>query len=225
VEHVDELIPAHALRALDPDDERMVAAHLETCDRCRLQLREFEGVAATLAFASPSLEPPAELRERVMGAIEPVVVRPEPAPAAAAPTDRERRSWWPRFSLVAVPALGLAVLALVLWNVSLHGRLSDRDVSAAAPVGDVGTAVAYKGGEVTLYARLPEAPSGHTYEAWVVRDGAPVPAGTFAGGGNFAFDLTSSARPGDTIAITLERGSGGPAPPRGPMVASGRLTI
>ncbi len=222
MEHVDELIPAHALRALDPGDERIVAAHLETCERCRRQLQEFEAVASALAFASPSVEPPAELREQVMGAIEPVVAPPEQVPAAPAPARRER-SWWPRFSLVAVPALGIAVLALALWNVSLHGQLADRDVSAATPVGNVGTAVAYKGGEVTLYARLPQASSGHTYEAWVLRDGKPLPAGTFPGGGNFAFDLTSSAQPGDTIAITLEPGNGG-STPSGPTVASGRLT-
>ena len=91
MEHVDELIPAHALRALDPDDERAVAAHLEICERCRLALRDFEGVAAALAYASPSLQPPPELRDRVLGAIEPVVV-PQPAGPAAPARGRERWS-------------------------------------------------------------------------------------------------------------------------------------
>jgi Anti-sigma-K factor rskA/Putative zinc-finger len=222
VEHVDELIPAHALRALDPDDERAVAAHLATCERCRLQLRDFEGVAAALAYASPAVAPPPELRDRVLGAIEPVVA---PQPAAVSPTPargRERWSWWPRVSLVAVPALGLAVLALALWNISLQGRLSDRDVVAATAVGKIGSVVAFKGGDVTLYATLPTATPGHVYEAWVVRGGTPLPAGTFAGGDGIAFDLTRGAKPGDTIAITLEPGTGGPKP-RGQAVASGEL--
>ena len=222
MEHVDELIPAHALRALDPDDERAVAAHLAICERCRLQLRDFEGVAAALAYASPSIEPPPELRDRVLGAIEPVVA-PQPAAAPPAPArSRERWSWWPRVSLVAVPALGLALLALVLWNISLQNRLSDRDVVAATAVGKIGSVVAFKGGDVTLYATLPTAPSGHVYEAWVVRGDTPLPAGTFAGGDGIAFDLTRGAKPGDTIAITLEPGKGG-ATPHGQAVASGQL--
>jgi hypothetical protein len=221
VEHVDELIPAHALRALDPDDERAVAAHLAICERCRLQLRDFEGVAAALAYASPAVEPPAELRDRVLGAIEPVVAPPQPAAASVTPA-RERWSWWPRVSLVAVPALGLAVLALALWNISLQGRLSDRDVVAATPVGKIGSVVAFKGGDVTLYGSLPRAASGHIYEAWVIRGGKPLPAGTFAGGTGIVVELTRSAQPGDTIAITLELGTGG-LTPHGQMVASGVL--
>jgi hypothetical protein len=218
VEHVDELIPAHALRALDPDDERVVVDHLSSCERCRLQLRDFEGVAAALAFASPALEPPAGLRDRVLGAVSPVVAAPE-TPVASS---RGRWSWWPRVSLVAVPALGIAVLALALWNVSLHSRLSDRSVSAVSPIGNIGSVVAYTGGDVTLYAKLPAASPGHVYEAWVVRGGTPLPSGVFTGGGSLAFDLTRSARRGDTIAITLEPGAGGPTP-RGPTVASGQL--
>jgi anti-sigma-K factor RskA len=222
VEHVDELIPAHALRALDPDDERAVAAHLETCERCRLQLREFEGVAAALAYASPSVEPPPELRDRVLEAIEPVVA---PQPAMVPPTpahSRERWSWWPRLSLAAVPALVIAVVALALWNISLHNRLSDREVASVTPVGDIGSAVAFEGGDVTLYASLPPASPGHIYEAWVVTGGKPLPAGTFAGGKNTTFELTRGAEPGDTIAVTLEPGQGGTTP-HGTAVASGEL--
>src|SRR5438046_140317 len=81
-------------------------------------------------------------------------------PAAPA-RGRERWSWWPRVSLVAVPALGIAVLALGLWNISLHNRLSDRDVAAVTPVGKVGSVVAFRSGDVRLYGSLPPAASGH----------------------------------------------------------------
>jgi hypothetical protein len=225
VEHVDELIPAHALRTLDADDERIVTEHLATCERCRLQLRDFEGVAAALAYASPTVQPPPDLRDRVMLAVSPVVAPPEPQRAATAP-GRERfarRSWWPRFSLVAVPALGIAVLALAAWNISLHNQISDRSVSAVTPIGDVGSAVAYKGGDTTLFATLPAAPAGHVYEAWVIEGGTPKPlaAGVFSGG-RIVFTLQRNAARGDTIAITLERGRGGTTP-HGQTVASGRV--
>ncbi|MDX6546625.1 MAG: hypothetical protein QOG33_175 [Gaiellales bacterium] len=225
MEHVDELIPAHALRALDADDERIVNEHLATCERCRLQLRDFEGVAAALAYASPSVQPPPELRDRVMAAVSPVVAPPEPKRAAVAPgRERFAPSWWPRVSMVAVPALGVAVLALAVWNISLHNQLSDRSVSAVTPIGHVGSAVAYQGGDTTLFARLPPASAGHVYEAWVIERGTakPLAAGVFSGG-RIVFTLKHAAARGDTIAITLEPGPGGTAP-QGPMVASGRLT-
>jgi Anti-sigma-K factor rskA/Putative zinc-finger len=225
VEHVDELIPAHALRTLDPDDERIVTEHLATCERCRLHLRDFEGVAAALAYASPAVQPPPELRDRVMSAVSPVVAPPQPQ-RAEVPPSRPRfapPSWWPRVSLVAVPALGIAVLALAAWNISLHNRLSNRNVSAVTPIGNVGSAVAYKGGDTTLFARLPAASAGHVYEVWVIEGGGakPLAAGVFSGG-RIVFTLKHAAARGDTIAITLEPGHGGSAP-TGPTVASGRL--
>ncbi len=225
MEHVDQLIPAHALRALDPDDERIVTAHLSYCERCRTQLREFEGVAAALAYASPSMAAPTELRGRVLAAIAPVAA-PQTAPAAAVPARRRapRFGWWPRPSLVAVPALGAAVVALALWNVSLHDSLSNRSVTGVTPVGGVANAVSYRNGGVTLFAKLPTAAAGHVYEAWVIHgaNSTPLAAGTFRGG-ILSFTLTRDASRGDTISITLEPGSGGPAP-RGPTVASGQLT-
>jgi hypothetical protein len=55
VEHVDQLISGYALHGLDAADERLVLEHVETCERCRVQLREMEAVAAALAFAAPRL--------------------------------------------------------------------------------------------------------------------------------------------------------------------------
>ena len=53
MEHVDELISGYALHGLDAADERLVLEHVDTCERCRVQLREMEAVAAALAFAAP----------------------------------------------------------------------------------------------------------------------------------------------------------------------------
>ena len=86
MEHVDELISGYALHGLDAADERLVLEHVETCERCRVQLREMEAVAAALAFAAPQAEPPPELRDRLLEAIGPEVV------PSAPPEARRRRA-------------------------------------------------------------------------------------------------------------------------------------
>jgi anti-sigma-K factor RskA len=208
VEHVDELIPGYALHALDADDERIVVAHIDECERCRARLRDYQGVTAALAHAAPPVEPPPQLRQRLLEAIEPVVVAPAPAPAP------QRRSWWPRVSAVAVPVLAVAVVALAVWNISLRNDLDNKTVQAVAPIGKVGSVVSYAGGRVALIGHVAPAPAGHVYEAWVIPDhgkGTPIAAGTFTGG-PVHLTLTHDAGPGDVIAVTLEKGHGGSAP-------------
>jgi anti-sigma-K factor RskA/putative zinc finger protein len=207
VEHVDELIAAHALRALDPGDERIVEEHLAECERCRVELRQFEAVASGLAYTAPPTALPPHLRARILGSVEPVV----PAAHAPSPDARRRFAWWPRVATVAAPALAVAVLALLAWNISLRDQLSGRDVSAVGQIASVGNVVRYGDGDVRLFATLPPAATGKIYEAWVIRDGTPLPAGTFRDGSG-EIDLTRPAQPGDVIAVTLEPGNGSETP-------------
>jgi hypothetical protein len=219
VEHVDELIPAHALRSLDLADEQAVEAHLAVCDRCRRQLAEFEAVAASLAYAAPPAAPPPALRDSLLSAIQPVVE----APAVAARP--ERRSFWSRLALVSAPALAALVLALGIWNLSLRSDLdSTKEQLAAGSVvhlSGVGNVV-WKDGQATLYADIGPAPAGKVYEAWVIRGGTPIAAGTFDGGGRTELQLDRAVAGGDTVAVTVE-----PAPgrdqPTGKPIAAGRL--
>jgi hypothetical protein len=174
-----------------------------------------EGVAAAIAYSAPAAQPPPELRDRLLEAIGPTVV----APPAEVPAGPERRwAWWPRFSAFAVPALAAAVVALAVWNVALRNDHGPR-VQSVASVANVGSVVSYEGGQATIVGSLRPAPANHVYEAWVIPRGQSVPiaAGTFSGGRGISFTLTQHAAPGDKVVITLEPGSGGPAP-MGPAV-------
>jgi anti-sigma-K factor RskA len=219
VEHVDELIPAHALRSLDPADEQQVVAHLEECERCRRMLSDYEGVAASLAYAAPRAVPPPELRDRLLAAVEPVVEAPS---LEAAP--RSRFAWWPRAATVAVPVLAACVIGLVVWNVSLRNDLNTTKDSLAqnrtVHVDGVGNLVADQGGNVTLYADMAPAPAGKVYEAWVIGSSGPIPAGTFQGGGTIVLDLSAQARPGDQVAITIEPAGGSNKPTSSPVASA-----
>jgi anti-sigma-K factor RskA len=229
VEHVDELIAGHALRALSSEDEERVVVHLAECERCRRRLRETEAVAASLAYSVPQVAPPPELRSRVLAIAEPVVAaQAAEAPAAGAPVrparPRARRGWWPRVSLVAVPAMALALAAMVAWNVSLRNDLdsnrNDFANGAAVALPGVGNVVAQTDGNATLFAHLRPAPAGKTYEAWVIRGSVALPAGVFQGGGTVELKLTQSARPGDRIAVTVEPKGGSRKPTTTPIATS-----
>ena len=221
MEHVDELIPAHAMRSLDPEDERVVATHLADCDRCRRMLADYESVSASLAYAAPRETPPPELRERLLASLEPVVEAP---PAVVAEPRRTRFGWWPRVAAVAVPALAACVIGLLVWNVSLRDDLDSTKTSLASNravyLNNVGNVVADSGGNLTLYADLAPAPAGKTYEAWVIGSSGPIPAGTFDGGGTVVLDLTAQARPGDQIAVTVEPAGGSKQPTTKPIGAA-----
>jgi anti-sigma-K factor RskA len=225
VEHVDELIAGHALRALSSEDEERVVVHLAECEQCRRKLRETEAVAASLAYGVPQLAPPPELRSRVLAIAEPVVAAPAAAAAPARPQRaRVRRQWWPRFSLVAVPAMALALVAMLAWNVSLrHDVSANRDdlaSGAAVMLPGVGNVVAQTDGNATLFAQLRRAPAGKTYEAWVIRGSVALPAGVFKGGGTVELHLTQAAKPGDKIAVTIEPSGGSKAPTTTPIATS-----
>ena len=81
-EHVDELIPAHALAALTPDEAARVESHVAECSACMARLKEAESTTALLALATPQVAPPPELRDRLMAAIDPSrCPNPHPSPS------------------------------------------------------------------------------------------------------------------------------------------------
>jgi hypothetical protein len=173
VEHVDELIAGHALRALSSEDEERVVVHLAECDQCRRKLRETEAVAASLAYGVPQVAPPPELRRRVLAISEPVVAAPAAAASSARPQRTPaRRGWWPRFAAVAVPVMALALVGLLAWNVSLRNDVSaNRDNlanGAAVMLPGVGNVVAQTDGNATLFASLRPAPAGKNEQEFLV---------------------------------------------------------
>ena len=225
MEHVDELIAGDALYALSEEDSERVALHAAECERCRRQLREAEAIAASLAYAVPTLAPPPDLRERVLAAVEPVVSA-SPAAPAVAPAPRPRRplreaGWWPRLSVVGMPVLAAAAIGLLVWNVSLRGDLNsltgNLQRGQAHRLGTIGTVVTKPGGSATLYASIAHAPAGKTYEAWVIHGRVAVPAGLFEGGGKLTLQLREPIKSGDVIAVTIEPAGGTQAPTSSPI--------
>jgi anti-sigma factor RsiW len=224
---IHELTAAYALDALDADEAEAYAAHLGQCERCRADLAALTETAASLAWAVDAPAPPARLRGRILKA------------AAAERTNvvQLRRPWLFRATAAAAAVAACTAVGLGVWagslSRSLHHERSAHaaDASAVEILADRASrriglssgngliAVAPDGAGVLVVERLPRAPSGRTYEAWVVpRGGAPKPAGLFRGGGAATIvRLGGAVPPGATVAVTVERAGGETAPTRAPI--------
>lgn len=84
-----ELVVGRVLDALEPGDDALLTAHLETCDACSELLTDMRHTAVTLAYDVEQIEPPPELLDRIRDALpKPAVLPPDIAPAVHAPASR-----------------------------------------------------------------------------------------------------------------------------------------
>jgi anti-sigma-K factor RskA len=212
VDRFEALIPAYALDALAEHERRELEGHLHTCDRCRSELRAYQESAASLAYATPLTDPPAALRERIL---HDAVAELEPR---APRRGRQRR---PRWIVVAPVIVAGATAAIVIAVVPGQGSKTSWIHSATNRVAlsSGKGVVVVSGSRGALLPSLADAPSGRTYEAWVVRDSTPIPAGTFRAG-NRPVLLTVPVRPGDTVAVTVEPATGSKAPTSTPLATA-----
>jgi anti-sigma-K factor RskA len=61
-----EMLPLHALGALEGEDARTLEAHLAACAECRVELDEWRDTTAALAYAAERVEPSTRLRARIL---------------------------------------------------------------------------------------------------------------------------------------------------------------
>jgi anti-sigma-K factor RskA len=233
-----ELIPAHAIGATDPEERAVVDVHLKACAECRALLDEYRGLDADLLFAAPLAPASARLTEDLRKRL-----KAEQARSRRLSLEFLRR---PAFAL-AVAALALLVLTNVYWasRVGWLERQANQLAALAQAPGitlkassssardyDAGNAngvvYAQPGSTVALlcvYA-LPRAGPGKTYQAWLVRDGQRVSAGTFeVNQDGYGVLLINAGKPlsdYQQLGITVEP-AGGSLAPTTPRVMGGEL--
>jgi hypothetical protein len=110
----DDLV-AYSLGALDSREAAAVEAHAPSCARCSRELEALAPAVAVLGESVEQLEPPPELRERVLAIVRDDAEAKradarEPEASEKATRPRERRGLR---GLLLRPAMGLAVLAIV----------------------------------------------------------------------------------------------------------------
>ncbi|HEV2592639.1 MAG TPA: anti-sigma factor [Gaiellaceae bacterium] len=208
MDSIHDLTAAYALDALDADDAATYEAHLGQCEQCRAALAELSDTAASLAWAVDSPAPPARLRESILSqaAAERSNVVPLP----------QRRSAAYRATAAFAAVAACVAVALGAWGATRgggNGCSAGWHCSALAD-GRGLVAVDQTGQGVIVVNELPKAPSGKTYEAWIIpKGGAARPAGLFPGGGGTTLvKLAQTVPRGATIAATVEHAGGTQAP-------------
>jgi anti-sigma-K factor RskA len=228
---VHDLTAAYALDALGQDERETYEAHLAQCARCREELAGLGETAAALAFGVVSPPPPPRLRERIL-----TTAAAERENVVSLPM---RRPWLVRSAAAAASIAACTAIALGVWAASLshsldRARASSASARAIAQVlanpsshqialkGGSGTvAVDPAGRGVLIVRRLPAAPSGHTYEAWVIpAGGMPQKAGLFAGGDSTTMVPLANVPKGAVVAATVERAGGVDQPTQTPIVSA-----
>jgi anti-sigma-K factor RskA len=219
--NLHELAAGYALGALEDDERAAFEAHLKGCDECRAQLADFRETAALLAYATDAPAPPDALRERILD--EARRERPTQSVVVLRPTRALR------LTAIAAAAAVAAAVGLGVWATSLASSLDAErnaladsaraaailadDDSRRLTLGEHGTVVRAPDGDAVMIVRnLDEAPSGKTYEAWVVGAGGPVKAGLFGGGDQEIVLLGEPLGTGAIVAVTLEPEGGSDQP-------------
>ncbi|MFI9389159.1 anti-sigma factor domain-containing protein [Kutzneria sp. NPDC052558] len=248
----EELAVGWALRALEPDDEHKLRAHLPECPVCQEIVRSTEQVTALLGGSVPQEDPPARLRQKVLGAVartpqeayEPLPFRigsalSESRSAEIVEHPRSRRL--PRLAAAAV-VLVLAVAVGVLgWQVSNLTGQQQTQSQLLAMLGDpsMHRAVlrASDGQEAAVLLSSPSSaavvPTGlrpndaadQIYVVWGLSTGTPVALSSFDVS-TVAAELISwnnAAAQHRKFAISLEPGRTLPTKPTD-VIADGEVT-
>ncbi len=211
--HAD--VAPYALDALDGEQERAFEEHLASCEACREELASLREATAALAYGAVGPAPPPELKQRILA--EAKAERPNLIPLP------ERRRWTAPLAVAAALAAAFA-LGIGVWaTMRPAGGDAFADVLAkpgakVVTMGGKGALAVAPDGTAAVALTLPRAPSGKTYEAWVIRKGKAAPAGLFSRSAVFKID--QPLRRGAVVAVTLERAGGVDQPTSKPLAAS-----
>ncbi|MDX1664080.1 MAG: anti-sigma factor [Candidatus Promineifilaceae bacterium] len=231
-----QMIPAYVLGVLEPEERLHLVRHLEKCAQCRADEQAYEEVATLLPYAVEEVEPPPDLKERLLRAVESTTAPPTPAHVSPALAEAAtHRGKWRSARLAPVAAFLLLALLLVLGGLLLwpeQQRVADvapagfsvvlLQPGASAPEARGVMLISADGEYGTLIAQnLPEPEGNRRYKAWLVRDEL-YDGGIFTPDDGYA---SLTVEPGPSLStftrvfITLEP-SGESAAPTGPVILS-----
>lgn len=239
--HVDNLIDAYALGALEPDEVALVERHLETCDACQALLDAVRTVTDGLLLAVPQATPPSSLRVSILSRIHEEAISQQPANQASQATQRTPA---PQSDTARTGRMGRLLRSLfggdepeihdttadtLLRDLLLDPEVIIRPIAATEHAGHAGArfvgAPARHDG-IVLANGLRPLDADHAYQVWLLRGDQPLPNALFTvdrtGRGIGIVEATEALLDFDVLAITPEPAGGSPGP-TGAIVLAGAL--
>jgi anti-sigma-K factor RskA len=221
-------LAAYLLDALAEDEAREMQRHMEGCPRCQERARWLQASVEMLPTAVEQLEPPPELRERLMQTVraEATAGAAEPSPAPA--RTRDRRGWLGRLLAVPRPALALSAMLLAIAGGLVGYALGSGDGTDSTTVqAQVDPSVS--GARATLerdgdkgILRVSGLPQhrNRIYEVWLARGEDVRPAGLFQvdRSGQGAAAIPTGLDEADQVMVSLEPPAGSAQPTSDPLV-------
>jgi anti-sigma-K factor RskA len=237
-ENMHALTGSYALDALPGRERGRFERHLTRCAACDSEVRSLQDTATRFALAV-TLQPPAQLRERVMAAVA-RTRQLSPAPHAHAPSQPGRLRRVNRVAIsLAATCLVLAVVLGVLLGLARSElgttRTQQQQVAAVlnAPGARIVSVRTSVGGRATVVVAsslhelvftskgMPGLPPSKVYQLWVIAaSGQATSAGLLAraADGTTAPVLASRLVRGDTVGVTVEPAGGTSKPTTTPIV-------
>lgn len=207
----DDLV-AYGLGALEPGEEGAVEDHVPGCVRCTRELEALAPAVAVLGESVEQLEPPPELRERVLA-----IVRSEAEPERAPESAVRRRPRNLRGFLLR-PASGLAALAIAVAGVAgylVHDTgggestvpvVAQTGIGGSMVVGDISSTLHLHG--------MAALPKQAVYQTWVQHGPSVRPSSNFIpdSSGNAVTAVDGHLAAGDQVMVTRESAPGHTTP-------------
>jgi anti-sigma-K factor RskA len=212
----DDLV-AFALGALEPSEEQAVEAHAPGCARCTRELEALVPAVAVLGESVEQVEPPPELRERVLA-----IVRSEAAgtrePAEEPSRRPKRRGPWafllrPAVALTAVAIIAAGVGGYLVRDTGGGGGETTVAVQPAQP--GIGGSLVVGDDSSTLDLRgLPRLTGDEVYQVWVAKGSSLRPSSDFVpdSAGRAMTPVDGQLDKGTKVMVTRESGPGHTTP-------------
>lgn len=227
---IHALSGAYAVDALDDLERAAFERHLAECAECRAEVASLREAAAMIAETT-AVEPPAELRDRVLAGITTVRPLPPEVPEVPAPVVRRRR---PRLLLAAAAAVVIVGAGAVVWQQPWADETSQAPTAAeqVLQAADAqSTSVEFKDGSratvthsdsvgrsVIITEDMASPPEGKVFQLWYDQPGqGMVSAGLMPIAADQTVVLEGDAATATAVGITVEPEGGSTEPTSQPL--------
>lgn len=217
-DHWRDELAAYLLGALEPGEAAELERHVAGCEECRNELRWLRPAVQMLPETVEQVEPPPELRARLMEQVRSESGNSQ-LPVSASPL-RRRFGLRPLAGLAALALVGAAIAGYAIRDSDSGGEATTTVVAGHAP--GVTAEMVSEGDSGTLHlANLHQLPRGEVLQAWVRRGERVVSAKTLfvPNADGTATATIEDMRGVNAVMVTVEPHGGSAQPTSEPIVS------